>query len=93
MIFLIFMQIYCISIKNKKEKKKKGGKREKGQKERNEGGRERKGKRERKRKKGRKKKRKCMLRAAFPKLANNVLKEISAVGIYLIQTRYSFIGL
>lgn len=34
-----------------------------------------------------------MLRAAFPKLANNVLKEISAVGIYLIQTRYSFIGL
>lgn len=34
-----------------------------------------------------------MLRAAFPKLANNVLKEISAVGIYLIQIRYSFIGL
>lgn len=34
-----------------------------------------------------------MLRVAFPKLANNALKEISAVGIYLIQIRYSFIGL
>ena len=49
--------------------------------------------RERKRKKGRQKKRKCMLRVAFPKMANNALKEISAVGIYLIQIRYSFIGL